>query len=322
MISQFNSNSPISLYGVMILVGIIISTAFCYVEWRRKGESPFKFWLLYGWVLVLGLFGARWWYLAFNPSDFDGIISLFLLSGGRSVIGSIVFITIGVFLFTKFWMPGLEWRRIMSIVLPQMLLAQAIARWGNFFNQEVYGLPVDNLNWLPTWISNQMLIDGEYRQPLFLYESVIMFTGWAGIYIMKMDKKNKPGVHGSMTLLLYGLTRTVMELMRDNKFIMKWGNFPTSFMLAIMLAIVGGLMVIYYQWIYEKKTAVYFEFYSSARNSLIFANIKSFVKKILFIDKNSLSTLIENNKTIYNKNISHIRKIDVDRFKEKIREPY
>lgn len=312
------------IYGILIMLAIVIATIFCYVEWRKKGEDPFKFWLLYGWVIVLSLFGARWWYLIFNPSSLTGDpIEWFLLSGGRSVIGSIVFAAIGTFIFTKFWMPDSEWRRIMSIAFPHMLLAQAIARWGNFFNEEVYGLPIENLDWLPSWIADNMFINGEYRQPLFLYESLIMFGSWLFINsYLKTNKKIKPGVHGSSALFIYGTTRSIMELFRDNEFIMKWGNFPTSFMLAIILSLIGLFMIIYYQFIYEDKTAVYFQFKSPAKNQMYINNLNAFFKFITFRQTKPLREEFNYNKVNYNNIIKNIKQKDIEIFITKIKKDY
>ena len=59
------------------------------------------------------------------------------------------------------------------------MIAQSLGRWGNFFNQEAYGAAVDNLDYLPGFIKNQMYIDGSYRQPTFLYESIWNLIGFS-----------------------------------------------------------------------------------------------------------------------------------------------
>ena len=59
----------------------------------------------------------------------------------------------------------------LDIAAPSVMIAQSIGRWGNFFNQEAYGAAVKSLNYLPSFIRDQMYIDGSYRQPTFLYES-------------------------------------------------------------------------------------------------------------------------------------------------------
>ena len=65
------------------------------------------------------------------------------------------------------------------------MIAQSIGRWGNFFNQEAYGAAVKSLNYLPSFIRDQMYIDGSYRQPTFLYESSWNLLGFLLILILR-----------------------------------------------------------------------------------------------------------------------------------------
>ena len=69
------------------------------------------------------------------------------------------------------------------------MIAQSLGRWGNFFNQEAYGAVVENLDYLPSFIKNQMYIDGSYRQPTFLYESIWNLIGFALIIIFRRRLK-------------------------------------------------------------------------------------------------------------------------------------
>lgn len=66
-----------------------------------------------------------------------------------------------------FLLPSNQSTRFLDIAAPGVMIAQAIGRWGNFINQEAYGKIVDNLNFLPDFIKNQMYIDGSYRVPTF-----------------------------------------------------------------------------------------------------------------------------------------------------------
>ena len=68
------------------------------------------------------------------------------------------------------------------------MIAQAIGRWGNFVNQEAYGKAVKSLNYLPDFIKNQMYIDGSYRVPTFLYESMWNLLG----FIIIMSLRHRP----------------------------------------------------------------------------------------------------------------------------------
>jgi phosphatidylglycerol:prolipoprotein diacylglycerol transferase len=111
--------------------------------------------------------------------------------------------------------------KALDFAVPTILVAQAIGRWGNFFNQEVYGDPIVNVEgwmWLPTIIREQMTISGSLRVPLFLIESMINLTGYFVIRFgvgQGLKKVIKPGDQALMYLVWYGLTRGIMEPLRN-----------------------------------------------------------------------------------------------------------
>lgn len=78
----------------------------------------------------------------------------------------------------------------LDIAAPSVMIAQSLGRWGNFFNQEAYGATVDNLDYLPGFIRDQMYIEGSYRQPTFLYESLWNLLGFALILIFRRKWKS------------------------------------------------------------------------------------------------------------------------------------
>jgi len=110
--------------------------------------------------------------------------------------------------------------RAVDLAVPTILVAQAIGRWGNFFNQEVYGAVgnVDQWMWLPTFIREQMTINGNFRVPLFFIESMINVTGYLVIRFgigEGLKKLKRPGDQALMYLVWYGLTRGIMEPLRN-----------------------------------------------------------------------------------------------------------
>ncbi len=260
---------PVSWYGILIGIGLFISISFMLNEWIFVGGSITTF----GWVLTVGLIsgflGSRWIYLILNPQDIEGMVSFFTFSSGRSILGGIIGGSLGVMLFLKVKSLPINYRMVASIALPHMLLGQAIGRWGNFANGEVYGgvVSAEQLEWLTPWLREGMLIENssgvwEYHQPLFLIEFITNLIGWFLIAIMaKQIKQLKPGTHGAMYFMWYGTSRACMELFRDEKFIMNINGFPTSFFVAILMAVVGLILFIYFQFYYwdfqEWKENVY-----------------------------------------------------------------
>ncbi|NOQ50423.1 MAG: hypothetical protein GQ557_01995 [Mycoplasmataceae bacterium] len=287
----------VSTYGVFVLFGFLLVTLFCYLEWKNHGFSTFHFAALITLAAIFGSLGARWWYLAFNPQDIHGFFSFFSLKTGRSILGSIFFGIGSIFIYSKIYIKTIEWTVVFSIFAPNILIGQSLARWGNFYDYNVYGQPIgeqyyipvsliqeyfpnfsDSLNinesvdfitiyyqpnileFLPDYIKSGMLIyDNDtatlaYRQPLFLYESLATFWAWIIItFICKNIDWFKKGTHGALFFIFYGIIRTTMELLRDDAYIMKIGDFPTSFFFAILLILLGIFTFIYFQWYKKQK---------------------------------------------------------------------
>ncbi len=297
---------PVPWYGFLLSLGFLFFTIFSYFEWRKKEYKMYDFLNIIIVGVFFALFGARWWYLIFNPRDIENIFSFISIIDGRSILGSIFFSTIWLKFYINRFSSYIEFRRAFSILLPNILLAQSIGRWGNFFEQDVYGnIAQNNLIFLPEFIRSGMFIDGYYRQPLFLYESILDLTGWIIItFFLKNISKIEPGVHGSFYFIWYGSSRSIMELFRDDKFIMKIGSIPTSFILSILFLLFGLFLLIYYQffylefelgWNYNRKNLItYFK-----KNTNLFLQ-----RSFLILDKNEYIYQKNELKRIYYKEYS------------------
>ncbi len=251
-------------YGMILLLGGLVAAGWAYVQWNKKGYRTWDFMFLATWMLLFAIYGAKLWYIIFDPVNafagvndiLDVLVIIFIPAFGRSIIGTIVFVPIGIWLWNIYWGKQYRTLELLDIMMPAYFIAQAIGRWGNFVNQEVYGLVIDGeaLNWLPQFIKEGMFIDGEYRTPLFLYESFADALGFITlILVFKTNDYWKEGTQAYSYFFLYGLTRACVELFRDPQFIMSWGPIPTTFITAIILMIVGLSMVIYLQWFKEEK---------------------------------------------------------------------
>lgn len=257
---------PFYWYGMFVLFGFLAAALVAYVEWVKKGKRTWDFVNIFFIGIFIVLYGARLWYIIFNPVEsfqnvdsFLEVVMVFLsVSSGRSILGTIVFSTLLCYLYSKWISPDLDWRETFSIILPSMFIAQAIGRWGNFANHSVYGNVVDpdQISFLPTFILDNMYIDGYYRQPLFLYESMADMIGYLLIFLVfKTNDYFKEGVAGATYIFLYGIIRTIMEPLRDSQFQMSWGSFETSLATSIIFIFGGFSMMVYLQFYYvENKT--------------------------------------------------------------------
>jgi phosphatidylglycerol:prolipoprotein diacylglycerol transferase len=184
-INLFGLPIAVRWYGVIIMSGALIAAYLAARRAAARGYDPDHIWnqLMLG--LLLGIGGARIYYVAFEWERFaaDPLSVLNLTTGGLAIHGGIIGSVLAVILYSR-WnkIPFWDW---IDICVPAYLLGQAIGRWGNFFNQEAYGRPTS----LPVGVR----IDPEYRLPpytnmqqypadtlfhaTFLYESLWNLAG-------------------------------------------------------------------------------------------------------------------------------------------------
>ena len=136
-------------------------------------------------------------------------------NGGLAIYGGLITGAIVLYIFADRKLIN-TWD-FLDIAAPSVMIAQSLGRWGNFFNQEAYGAAVDNLNYLPAFIRDQMYIEGSYRQPTFLYESLWNLLGFALILIFRRKWKSlRRGHITAFYLIWYGFGRMVIEGMRTD----------------------------------------------------------------------------------------------------------
>jgi phosphatidylglycerol---prolipoprotein diacylglyceryl transferase len=162
----------IGLYGVMITLGVIAAITLSGIEAKRRGQATEHLLNMALIVLPLGIIGARLYHVIDEWSFYSQNPALIIGGRGLGIFGAVIGGAVGLIVYTKWKKLGtLTW---MDIVAPGLILAQAIGRWGNFFNQELYGPPAD-LPWA-IYIDPAHRIAGyeafSHFHPLFLYESI------------------------------------------------------------------------------------------------------------------------------------------------------
>lgn len=224
------SVNPIAfnLFGIDIMwYAIIIVSAIVLVSWLASKEAV-KVGLreddvvdLMLWALPISIVGARLYYVLFeldyyieNPGQI-----LAIRSGGLAIYGGLIAGGLVVYFFTRHRFIS-TWK-FLDVAAPSVILAQGIGRWGNFMNHEAYGEVVsrnflESLH-LPKFIIENMYIDGEYRQPTFLYESVWSVLGFV-VLILLRRKLNflKEGEVALVYVIWYSLGRFFIEGMRTD----------------------------------------------------------------------------------------------------------
>ena len=230
-------------YAVFILLGLMLGVYLAVKEAPRKKilqDDIMDFILI---AFPLSIIGARIYYVAFSWSDYkDNILSVFAIwNGGIAIYGGLITGAIILYFFTQYrFIKTLDF---LDVVVPSVMLAQAIGRWGNFFNQEAYGKAVDSLNYLPGFIRDQMYIDGAYRQPTFLFESLWNLLGFVVICILRRRPKLlKQGEITAFYLIWYGCGRLLIEGLRTDSLLFL--GVRVSQWLSGILILVGIIMVV------------------------------------------------------------------------------
>lgn len=177
-------------YGVLIMSGVTLGAWLAVHRARARGYAPEQVWNQVMVGMVLGIIGARAYYVAFEWSRFagDGWAIINITTGGLAIHGGIIGMVVAAVLYTRWQrLPFWEW---VDIFVPGLLLAQAIGRWGNFFNQEAYGVPtslgfgvqIDPSYRLPAYRTPDYPPDTLFH-PTFLYESLWNLVG-VGVLLM------------------------------------------------------------------------------------------------------------------------------------------
>lgn len=238
-------------YGVIIATAVVLAVALALQEAKRRRVSEDDILNLILWALPFSLIGARLYYVIFkwpyyqaNPGE---IIKIW--HGGIAIYGGLIATSIVFIIYCR--NHALSAWLILDIAAPTVMLAQAIGRWGNFMNQEAYG-GVTSLHFLqqlhlPNWLIQQMLIDGSYRQPTFLYESVWNLIGFA----ILMSIRHRTGWFKQGEILLsyimwYAFGRFFVEGMRTDSLYL--GPLRVSQIVSIVL-LIGAIAV----WIWRRR---------------------------------------------------------------------
>lgn len=234
-------------YALCIVTGLILAVYLAMKEAPRKkikADDILDFILI---AFPLGILGARLYYVAFN-GDWalyakNPIEIIAVWNGGIAIYGGLIAGALVLYYFTQRHL--INTLDFLDIAAPSVMIAQSIGRWGNFVNQEAYGAAVKSLDYLPSFIRNQMYIDGSYRQPTFLYESLWNLLGF-GIILLLRRKPNflKRGEVTAFYLIWYGCGRLIIEGMRTDS-LMFAGLRVSQWLSAIL--IVAGILLIAYQ---------------------------------------------------------------------------
>ena len=209
----------IYFYALVIITGALLGAFLATKEAKRRGYNPEVIWDVLPWILIAGIIGARLWHV-FTPSEsilVNGVNPYFIhpldafniRNGGLGIPGGVIAGVLALFLYTR--KKKLVFASWLDVLAPGVALAQGIGRWGNFFNQELYGLKT-NVTWFPFAVK----INNEYYLATFFYEFVWNLLNMCLLLWLprKLGDKMKPGDNFLIYMLFYGVGRFLLEFIR------------------------------------------------------------------------------------------------------------
>ena len=227
-------------YGIIMSLAILtaILVGCLYSKFKGYGaDLPINIALV---ILPFGILSARLFAVLFDSSlsisDFFNF-----RTGGLSVIGSIIGggLALLIYLLIKKEKNKFKYFDTLCVVL---ILAMAIARWGNFFNGELYGQLIPE-NSVFARFPFAVEVEGHYFQALFFYESSLSLLGFVVLSVIYFKVKTT-GYVSSIYLLYYGTVRTILEPLRQDKWILKMFGLPISQICSILMIALGIVLLV------------------------------------------------------------------------------
>lgn len=233
-------------YSIFILIGILIGGKLAIVEGEKRNiPKDFTYNLLFL-TIFFGIIGARIYFVIFNFDYYKtNLVEIFMIwKGGLAIHGGIIAGLLTIIIYSKKY--NAKVLRILDIITPSLLLAQAIGRWGNFFNGEAHGpeTTLQNLQnmHLPDFIIDGMYINGTYYIPTFLYESVLCIIGFTILILIRNYKNIKIGYTTATYLIWYGIIRFFIEMERTDSLMLV--NLKMAQIMSIIMIITGIVIFI------------------------------------------------------------------------------
>ncbi|SFL29252.1 prolipoprotein diacylglyceryl transferase [Halanaerobium salsuginis] len=238
-------NLKIRWYGIIIAAALLISLFVLKLILKDVKKLDFDFYLDY--IILafpLAILGARFYYVIFNlPYYLSNPVEIIAIyHGGLAIHGGLL---VGI-LVLYFWARhrAVNFWQALDFLAPAVALAQALGRWGNFINQEAYGRVVraDFFVMLPEFIKKQMFINGYYREPTFLYESILDLLLFLILIIYRQNSKRASGDLAAIYLAGYSGYRFFIEDLRTDSLVI--ADFQIARIISVLLFIFALIVLL------------------------------------------------------------------------------
>ena len=257
-------------YGIVITLGIVL--AFVYAWWRGKRnegvilDDVIDIGL---WTVILGVLGARLYYVLTTLDEFEynNLIDVIALwNGGLAIYGGIIGGCIGILIACR--IKKICWRRAFDMIGPGVMIAQALGRWGNFFNGEAYGYAIGETTRFYFFNTEHLLPSGEgtlfhtlrmgltnpwygttqYYHPTFFYECIWNLIGFGLINLFYKHKKFD-GQIALMYFTWYGFGRMFIEGFRTDSLHIPGTTLRISQCLGLACFLIGLTLLLVFTFV-------------------------------------------------------------------------
>lgn len=242
----------VRFYGIILMLGAVAGAWLATREAKRRGYEPEIVWDLLTYLLIGGIIGARIWHIL-TPPPSSNVTTVWYLThpldalavwkGGLGIPGAVIGGLIALYFYTR--RRQLNFAEWTDISAPSLALGQAIGRWGNFVNQELYGAPT-NLPW-KIFIDPEHRLAGfadvEYYHPLFLYESLwnlgnMFLLLWVA---RRFSDRLKDGDIFLLYLVVYPVGRFLLDFLRLDASLVGGININQSLMAVVAVLAAAAL---------------------------------------------------------------------------------
>ncbi len=251
-------NFPIYVYALCIVSGMCVAIVVASYYFRKRGYDPYDV-TIYALVLIpFGVIGARMYVYIFpwEGQLLDWSTIWDIRDGGLGIYGGVIFGYISAWALSR--IKKQDFRIVTDSILPGVMIAQSMGRWGNFANQEAYGnlitkaydaLPhaasgmFSRFNGYAVWIDGSWFRDvnpsvGGWYQATFFYESVCTFVGFLiCILVLTRSKHYRLGWCTAFYGIYYGIVRLIIEGMRSDSLYLYIGEMQTNIKISQLVSV-------------------------------------------------------------------------------------
>lgn len=230
-------------YGILIATGLLLAVLYAYLNARRYDVDRDKLFDCVIVGIITSVIGARAYYVAFKWEYFSAhpgeIVDI--RDGGIAIYGAIIGALIGGLIMAK--IRRMKFLPVLDITMTGFFIGQAIGRWGNFFNQEAFGVETDSVFRMVSERTGNVGV-----HPCFLYESVWCALGFLLLFIVNRKYQRYHGQVFYLYLVWYGLERMIVEGLRTDSLYLPFSVFGydvrVSQALSAILLLAGILLLV------------------------------------------------------------------------------